>query len=366
MTADTASAMASRSFDRILLVKPSSLGDIVHALPVLHGLRVRYPQAQIDWLIGAAFAPLLKGHPDLDELVPFDRRRYSRIGRSPRAIRAFYDFVRHLRGRRYQLVIDLQGLFRTGFLSWASAAPTRIGFRHAREGATFFYNHFIEIDNPDTHAVDRNYAVADMLGFHDVPIEFNLPIADDARNQADVLLCDAGIHNPTGLVLIAPGARWETKRWPAERFVRVIDELQGGSGGVQCVLVGANDESVLCDRIADACRRRPGQLAGRTSLQQLSAMLRRADAVLCHDSAVSHLAGAHRALVCLMGPTNPSRTGPYRRGDAVLQVALECSPCYLRKLSQCRHDHRCMRELQPHTVVAAVRQALHLAAAAPA
>ena len=161
----TGSELSGRSFDRMLLVKPSSLGDIVHALPVLHGLRTRYPRARIDWLAAPPFAPLLTGHPDLNDVVLFDRMRYGRMGTSPRAAKEFLDFVHGLRQRQYGLVIDLQGLFRTGFLSMASGAGVRIGFRNAREGAWLFYTHRIRVDDPDAHAVDRNYSVAKLLGF---------------------------------------------------------------------------------------------------------------------------------------------------------------------------------------------------------
>ena len=117
--------VAQRSFERILLIKPSSLGDVVHALPVLHGLRERYPRARIDWFIASDFAPLLEGHHELNELVVFDRRRFGRLARSPRIAGEFWQFVASLRDRRYDLVIDLQGLFRTGFSAWASGANRR-------------------------------------------------------------------------------------------------------------------------------------------------------------------------------------------------------------------------------------------------
>ena len=137
------SALARRSFDRILLVKPSSLGDIVHALPVLHGLRAAYPEATIDWLVASPFVPLIESHPELNGVVAFDRAKFSRLARSPTVAADFVRFVRDLRRRKYDLAIDLQGLFRTGFLTWASGAAVRIGFRNARESAAVFYSHKI-------------------------------------------------------------------------------------------------------------------------------------------------------------------------------------------------------------------------------
>lgn len=348
----------NRRFDRILLVKPSSLGDVVHALPVLHGLRTRFPKARIDWLVASPFAPLLDGHDELDELIKFDRRRFSLIGLSPRITGEFVAFIRNLRRRRYELVLDLQGLFRTGWITWTTRAPVRIGFRDAREGAWVFYNHRIIIEDPNVHAVDRNYLVARLLGFDDVPVEFRLTHVESTRSQTLDLLRETGVTKDQQMVAVAPGARGETKVWPWDRFAKTIDRLHG-IDGVRCVLLGSPDEKSLCERIADACESEPVNLAGLTNLAQLAALIALADVVLCHDSATVHLAVAsHRPVVCLIGPTNPLRTGPYHRLEDVVHAGVKCSPCYLRRLSQCPHDHRCMHELPVDQVVAAVKRSL--------
>lgn len=350
--------LSGRSFDRILLIKPSSLGDIIHALPVLHGLRARFPNAQIDWLIGSSFAPLLSGHPDVSELILFDRRRFARVGTSLSVTKQFMEFVSALRRRRYEMVVDLQGLFRTGFLAWAGGAPVRIGFDDAREGARLFYTHKTPRAPENTHAVDRNYQVAELLGFEHVPIRFDLNVTDVLRAEARALLRSAGHEAADRLVAIVPGARWETKMWASDRFTETVDELQSG-GDLRCVLLGSPDETALCERISHGCRLRPINLTGRTTLRQMAAVIELADVVLCHDSAPMHMAVAlRRPLVCLIGPTNPDRTGPYRRGGDVVRLDLECAPCYLRRLSQCRFGHQCMVDLEVSTVVSAVRRAL--------
>jgi lipopolysaccharide heptosyltransferase I len=350
--------LKSRQFDRILLVKPSSLGDIVHTLPVLHGLRARYPKAKLDWLVAPPFAPLLEGHDELDELIPFERGRFARLGRSHKITGEFATFVRNLRQRRYDLVLDLQGLFRSGWITWATGAPARVGFREAREGAWVFYTHRVGAGDPDQHAVDRNYRVARMLGFEDVPVTFRLPVIDSAAAAVRTLLGEGGIGADHRIVVVAPGARGETKVWLSERFAETIDRIQE-EATARCVLVGSPEEHPLCGRIADACGSGPANLAGRTSLPELVATIARADVVLCHDSATVHLAAAlQKRLVCLVGPTNPRRTGPYRRMGDVLQAGVPCAPCYLRRLAQCAYGHRCMHELDVDRVVAAVERAL--------
>lgn len=358
----TAAELAHWEFARILIIKPSSLGDIVHALPVLHGLRNRFPTAKIDWLVGKSFTQILEGHPEINELIPFDRARFGRVGRNPIVAIEFARFLWQLRRRKYDLVIDLQGLFRTGVFAWATGSAVRLGFADAREGAARFYTHTLPPLPEDTHAVDRNFAVGRVLGFEKFAIEFPLSIAKEVRTEAIRLLGGYWHVGDERLVAVVPGARWETKLWPAQRFAETIDYLQT-KAPVKCVLLGAPDEVSRCDEIARQTQTTPLVLAGKTDLRQFASILGLADVILCQDSSAAHLAVAMgRPLVCLTGPTNPRRTGPYRREDDVVRLPLDCSPCYLRKLDQCPHDHRCMRDLDTTLVIGAVRRALGEAA----
>lgn len=345
-------------FQRILLVKPSSLGDVIHALPVLHGLRGQFPQARIDWLIGSNFAPILKGNKDVTGLIEFDRKRFSRLGLSHGATRDFLALVRLLRANRYDLVIDLQGLFRSGFLSRATGAPVRLGFANAREGATLFYTHLIPIPEADEHAVDRNLRVAAMLGAADWNANFDLGIDDALRSQIRSLLNEHGIRENEKVLAVAPGARWETKIWPWQNFGSATDELIRRTGA-RVILLGGPDDAALCNRIAGVSKGGVASLAGRTDIRQMVAIIERCDVLLCQDSAPMHVAAAlGRPLLCLIGPTNATQTGPYRRLSDVLQLSLPCSPCYLRTLAECGYDHHCMRELRVEDVVARVERLL--------
>jgi heptosyltransferase I len=350
----TIGSLSEREFEHILLVKPSSLGDIVHALPVLHGLRIRYPQARIDWLVGKSFADLLAGHPEVNELVVFDRARFGRLGTSAGATVAFLRFVKSLRARRYDLVIDLQGLFRSGFLARASGAPVRLGFAGARESAWLFYTHRLEVPAPVEHAADKNYQVAHALGFAHVPMTFDLAVTGAERRRAAELLHGAGLPPGTPFAAVLPGARWETKRWPPDRFAAVVDRL-ATEHHLASVLMGGPDERPLCATVARACQRPPMDLAGQTSLREMTAILAAAAVVLCHDSAPMHLAAAlGRPLVCILGPTSAARTGPYGAPATILQAALPCVPCYLRRMSQCRFHHQCMQDIAVGPVAQAV------------
>ena len=290
---------------RILIVKPSALGDVVHALPVLKLLRTRWPAARIAWLVNAGFAGLLENHPDLDEVIVFHRRR---LGSIP-------GLARRLGDGEFDLAIDLQGLFRSGWLAMQTGAAVRIGPASAREGATAFYTHAVGSAGVERHAVERNLDAAEALGCGRGPVAFDFGLTDADRASVESLLPDG----PFAVLL--PGTNWATKRWPIESFAALVDPLRERFG-LASVVAGARDASPL-----------PGaaDLIGRTSLKQLAALLERASLVVANDSGPMHVASAlGRPLLVPFGPTNPLRTGPYGRPDCVLRLDLPCAPCYSR------------------------------------
>lgn len=344
-------------FKRILIIKPSSFGDVIHALPVLNGLRCRYRRARISWLVSTTCAGLLEGHEALDEVIPFDRRRFGRLGRDVGVTREFIRFVMALRERRFDLVVDLQGLFRSGFLALASGARARLGFANAREMGWIFYSDRVAVAHPDMHAVDRNYLFGRPLGFGDVPARFALPIADHARRTAQALLRKEGVQGARYCVL-APGTRWETKKWTSTGFAEVIRRLRD-QFGLEVVLIGMADEQAIAQEVADLAGGPLANLTGRTSLEELKALIDDARLAVMHDSGPMHLAVAlGTPLAALYGPTSAQRTGPYARAETVVQLDLACSPCYFRHLHQCPYDHRCMKELTPDHVMETVQRVM--------
>jgi heptosyltransferase I len=350
--------LTSREFRRILIIKPSSFGDVIHALPVLNGLRQRFPKARISWLVANSCAGLLEGHPALDEIIRFDRRRYGHVGRSFQVSIEFMEFVNALRARAFDLVVDLQGLFRSGFLALASGARTRIGFALAREFAWMFYSDRVAVPDPQMHAVDRNYLFARHLGFADVPISFELSVQPEGRAHAQRLLAEGGIAPGAPYLLIAPGTRWETKLWPAEHFAELARALEGETG-LPLVLIGMESESEIARQVEELAGGRILNLAGRTGLPEVMALVAGASMSVMHDSGPMHLATAFdKPMVAIYGPTSPQLTGPYRRPEAVVRCETSCSPCRLKRVASCEYNHRCLRELSPQVVLQRVLQAM--------
>lgn len=320
---------------RILIIKPSAIGDIVHALPILNLIRRRWPDAHVTWVVTPACAGMVERHPQIDEVILFERNRYSSFWRNPRSALAMRRFFRKLRKRSFDLVIDLQGLFRSGWFAWQSGAPVRIGFANAREFATLFYTHRVESSWAD-HAIERYLCVARALGCGEQPLEFKFAVDDQDRAAAGVLL-----PNRPFAVLV-PGANWETKQWPAERFAAIVEPLRERFG-FESVVVGSAADGPLAARIDGAI-----DLTGRTNLRQLVAVLERASLVIAGDTGPMHIAAAlGRPLVALYGPTDAVLTGPFRRLDTVVQLDISCRPCFSRK---CSHQS-CLRWLDVEPVL---------------
>jgi heptosyltransferase I len=370
-----------RDFRKILLIKLSAVGDVVHTIPVLNKLRRRYPSARIDWLVTPHIAELLRNHPAITNLVEFDRTKWSSWWRQS-AFASSALLAARLRAVGYDLVIDVHGQFRTALFTLATGAPVRIGFdrprskvwdasartlpmearkhawKGAREGSWLAYTHHIRVPTLDVHAVDRYLSVGPMLGLDEEAADFSFPIPAAADSRLDSLLQKYGIGgvDPPCLLTIAPGTIWETKHWRSEGFAEVARHFM--RKGFAVVLIGSARERGTCDEVAALA---PGSinLAGETTLTDLAAVIHRSTICLTNDSGPMHLAVAlGRPVVSIFGPTDPIWIGPYRHLDAVLQARLPCTPCYLRLLSRCPHDHACMGQVSAHAVIERIETSL--------
>jgi len=363
--------LTSREFRKILLIKLSAVGDVVHTIPVLNKLRRRYPLAQLDWLVTPVIAELLRHHPAITNIIEFEREAWSK----PWRLEPFASYLRlasRLRAAAYDLVVDMHGQFRTAALTLATGAPARIGFdrpragvwdasprkfpeqarKHAwqgaREGSWLAYTNHIPVPTLDLHAVDRYLNVGPILGLDREPADFSFPIPQSAVSQVETLLAQHGA-NRAEIVIMAPGTIWETKQWGSEKFAQVAAHFL--SKGLAVILIGSQRERVVCEEVAALS---PGaiDLAGRTALSELAALIRRSAISVTNDSGPMHLAVAlDRPVVSIFGPTDPVWIGPYRRANVVLHADLECSPCYLRRLKHCRHGHACMHNVSAPAVI---------------
>ena len=334
--------------ERICLIKPSSLGDVVHALPTLEAIRMRWPSARISWVVNRSLSGLLLGHPALDEVIAFDR---AAAKASPSGLHSVARLGRDLRYRRFDLAIDLQGLLRSGLMTWATGAPARIGLADAREGATRFYHRCITPPAGTTHVVDKLLAVAHALGAPRGPARFRVACSDEDQTWARRVL--RPLAGPRLILNI--GARWLTKRWPPAHFAEVARRAVQAYG---CGLaaVGAPEDRPLVNELAEALGGVPLlDLCGSTSLPKLAAVLGQADLVLSNDTGPIHLAAAAGARVLgVFTCTSPAKTGPYGPLARSVRSCVWCSPSYVKTCARLE----CMSELSPDRVWAALQPLL--------
>jgi lipopolysaccharide heptosyltransferase I len=334
---------------RIALIKPSALGDVVHSLPVLTALRRRFPQAHITWIVNRAFEPLLQGHRDLDETLPFDRGVMS--GNFWRATRTAFTFCRELRRRRFDLVVDLQCLLRSGLMTAATGARYRIGLGSAREGAKHFYTHTVGVADLDTlHAVDRYWEVALALGVGDTVKEFHVPVTDAAKQWADEMLQAL----PRPWLMLGVGSRWVTKRWLPEHFAGLAQQAQTHFGGT-AVFLGGGDEAPLAEEVRARLAGPALNLSGRTTIPQLAAALARADVMIANDTGPLHLAAAlGRPVVAPYTCTKVRLTGPYQSPRTAVESRVWCQGSYVKRCPRME----CMAELTPDRLWPVLREVL--------
>jgi lipopolysaccharide heptosyltransferase I len=334
---------------RIALLKPSALGDIIHSLPVLTALRRRFPAAHITWVVSRSYEALLQGHPDLDATLPFDRSA-ARAGWLP-GVLGYNRFLRRLRRQRFDLVIDLQGLLRSGLMAVASGAARRVGLSTAREGATLFYTDVVPVaDFNAVHAVERYWLVAEALGAGDGPKTFRVPLADEARQWAAAQLRTCA----RPWLVVGPGSRWLTKRWPTACFADLARRAQEEFGGT-VLLVGGSDETHLARAIAVELGGPWRDLTGRTTLPHLAALLAEADAVLANDTGPLHLAAAlGRPVVAPYTCTSVRLNGPFGAAAGAVETRVACQGSYLKRCA--RMD--CMAELTPDRLWPLLREIL--------
>lgn len=313
-------------FKRILIIKPSSLGDVIHALPVAAELKRGIPDARIDWVVGSPFRDILEGNPDIAGLIPFDRG----LLKGGRAAKDLVAFVVELRRERYDLAIDLQGLLRSGLMAAACRAERRVGFANAREGAPFFYTDRVRVPDINIHAVDRYLLALRRLGVPvgDRPL-FRIATGPEDEGQADALIRAAGIAEGEPFAAFAPSARWETKRWPAGNFLELARRLRR-ERGLKALFVGSAGDRGLFGGL-DISGLEGSFAFGRTTLKGLAALLGKAKVLVTNDSGPMHVAAAvGTPCAAFFGPTDPKRTGPYGEGHRIISAGAGCAPCFRR------------------------------------
>ena len=319
---------------KVLIVKPSSLGDIFHVLPAISILTAARPDTEIDWLVHPAFADVLKYCSNLRRVIFFQRKE---LGSVKTFFPHFFKLFSELRRDRYDLVIDFQGLFRSAFFAWLVRCSRIAGFASPKEpAAKFFYTSKITVPDSMLHAVDKNISMMQqLLNSTNTPPGFFLNPVREFSEKAEELLRDSGINSTDRVVGIIPGARWQSKCWPPAFFAEIIASVNRITPGLKFLILGSRaDSDASTAIIKSAADAGIISLTGKTGIGELIETIRRCEFIISNDSGPVHIAAAmNKTVFAFFGPTDPRKTGPYGSRHYIFQADLPCIRCLKRKCS---------------------------------
>ena len=348
---------------RILIVKPSSLGDVVHTLPVVHAIKRRFPTCHIGWIVQKAFTPILDHDPAVDEIIPIhipstsdpDAPTGIFFKALKSTIAALGDLRARFKERPYHVILDLHASFRSGLLSMANPDGTRIGFADAKELNTFFQHHRLVTDPNKPHAVDRNLAFAEFLGCPASDEDFRIVSGSRQRESVKRFLRARGVGPGDRLVYANPAARWTTKYWTVEGWMGLA-ELLAGMERTHMVFAGSPQDAAYINEIGARTGRGIIVAAGELDLGEAVALLEMSDVYVGVDSGPMHIAAfAGIPVVALFGPTDPAKVGPYGAGHRVVaRTDLDCLACRKRSCD----NRECLEGLTPQRVFEETRELL--------
>lgn len=339
---------------RICIIKPSALGDVVQALPLLPILKTRFPAASITWVINRELKDLVVDHPHVDEVICFDRRgTWSNR----------WHVLRALRSRRFDLVFDLQGLLRSAVMTVATGARVRIGLQTAREGAFLATNCTIPDTGRNVPAHARLWRIAEVLGLANAPRRVQIATSAVEQSWAQSLL----LSLPRPVVAVHPGAGWATKRWPIEKFASLLTRCTQTWGG-STILLGSFGERAEVGRLEGLLREAVGSidsaalnlvnLAGQTTIKQLAELLTRVDLTISNDSGPMHLAAElGTPTLGLFTCTSATRSGPAGQQHELVSTTVDCAASYCKKCPNRGPQYlACLQELDVERAWHALRR----------
>jgi len=350
---------------KILLVRLRLIGDVVFTTPAVSVLRRKFPSAHITYLVEAPAEPVVRHHPGLDEIIVVER---------PRGLaRLQYDIAlaRRLRRDRFDLVIDFHGGPRSGFLTWATGAPQRVGYELPGRG--WCYTKRVPWTRslvPPRHSVLNQWALLGPLGIEPpdrARDAVTMPLDPDAVRRVDDRLLAAGVDRSARLIVLHVSAGNPFRRWPAASFAGAAATLASGDPARRIIITSGPSEHAAAEAVAAEARQLAGGAAGRIlrtgefDLAELRALVDRAALYIGGDSGPLHIAATTRTpIVALFGPTLPDRSMPWR-DPAIGAIAVDagplpCRPCHQRRCVP--GDFRCLTAISPTMVVTAAEQLL--------
>ena len=328
-----------------LIVKFSSFGDIVNALPAVEHLKRCYPDSRINWVVKESYVGLLKDCPFVDNIIAYEDN----------GIRGLLDVLKKVRALKVDTVIDLQGVLRSALVGYLSGAPVRVCFPHTREGSSLFYTHIMGKERNGTHAVLENLSVVEELTGKTLGKSPAFAISVDKAELERARALLNGVSEKEGpRVVVSPTSRWKTKMWDGRKFATLCDMIIDEYDAT-VVFTGVESDTPYIEKIQAMMKHASINLSGKTDIAALKGLIKGADLVISCDSGTMHLASALGSpVVAIFGPTDPAYTGPFTEKRVVVRKTVDCAPCRRRECE----DMRCMNLIEPEDVMQGVRRLL--------
>ncbi len=336
----------------ILIVKLSAIGDVIHALPVSRALKQTYPECRITWIVEKPAYDLLTNNPDIDELILFEKAKF-------KSFSGFFQnsaiLKKQLKSKKFDVVLDLQGLFKSAALAWMSGASKRLGYCNMRE-LSGLISKAVCGPNQTGHVVERYLDVARALGCEVERPEWVITPSKEDKEKGKGILHENGLDIQDNYIVVAPGTNWQSKCWPAESYAKLADEI-GQKLGVPIVLVGAPKDKELALTIQKNTQAKIYNIIGKTTLKQLAYIMGQSMLFIGGDTGPMHLAVAmDTPVITIFGPTDPVRNGPYGSDNIILKANISCSPCFKKNCPTVE----CMRQVSPEDVFQAILEITNL------
>ncbi len=340
--------MKNNHITSFLIVKLSSIGDVVLTTPVLTIIKQHFPKSTITFLVEKESSFLLQEHPLIDTLIIFDRTYISNnILKHPvKSLQHLFDVIKRIRCEKFTYSIDFQGLLRSALFVLISRAKIKAG-----RGRWLFFNKRIPMYRKDRiqHAVENYFDTINLTGIQpnrNEKLQISIPLK--AEQRVIELLYSFNINQNKKVIGIVHSTRWKTKCYPTKHFSTLINEIHK-TLDTYVILIGAKSEKDRAAEIMDGCNKKPYDTTGLLALDETTALIKRCDVIITSDSGPMHIACAlDKPLIALFGPTDPRKTGPWGCRSIVLKSELNCIPCLKRK---CKISPNCMELISPHYIV---------------
>lgn len=345
--------MPEESIRKILIIQTAFLGDLILTIPLIKGVRLKFPSAEITVLVRKGLGELIKGLKVVNSVIEYDKLS------SERGFLKTLALVKTLRSKGFDLLISPHRSLRTSLIVYFSNIPVRVGFKEST--LSFVYNKIVSRNLSD-HEIIRNLSLLNPLNGKNIDISrtLDLDIDHQVLEKAWQILLKHGVSKGDRIISVAPGSHWGTKRWLPERFAGVINKLD--EDGFKIILIGSREDRVITEDIKRRSKRELVDLCGETSILESAAIISISEALLSNDSAAVHLATLTCTPVAVIyGPTLPSfGFTPYKVSSAIIEYnGLHCRPCSSHGPMHCPEGHfNCMRMITEEDVYNALKKLL--------